>query len=181
MVSIDWRRGLELGQLPHCLSGLRHSDCTSDFHFHFCFRNHLLFSHWVVSRLFCDLMDYIVHQAPLSMGFPSQEYWSGLPFPSPGDLADPGIEPPSSALAGGFFTTKPPRKAYPGVHKHSHRGWWGIFIIYYFQNSLGLVSISHSFCRLNSFSWSSRLYPKLLNSDLPTNTQGVWVWFPFEM
>ena len=38
------------------------------------------------------------HQAPLSMGFPRQEYWSGLPFPSPGDLPDPGIEPMSSAL-----------------------------------------------------------------------------------
>ena len=43
-------------------------------------------------------------QAPLSMGFPRQEYWSGLPFPSPGDLPDPGIEPTSPALAGGFFT-----------------------------------------------------------------------------
>ena len=47
-------------------------------------------------------------QAPLSMGFPRQEYWSGLPFPSPGDLPDPGIEPMSLALAGGFFTIEPP-------------------------------------------------------------------------
>ena len=38
------------------------------------------------------------HQAPLSVGFPRQQYWSGLPFPSPGDLPDPGIEPMSSAL-----------------------------------------------------------------------------------
>ena len=44
------------------------------------------------------------------MGFPRQEYWSGLPFPSPGDLPDPGIEPVSPALAGGSFTTKPPGK-----------------------------------------------------------------------
>ena len=43
-------------------------------------------------------------QAPLFMGFP----WSGLPFPSPGNLPDPGIEPVSPALAGGFFTTEPP-------------------------------------------------------------------------
>ena len=43
-------------------------------------------------------------------GFPRQEYWSGLPFPSPGDLPDPGIEPISPALAGGFFTTEPPGK-----------------------------------------------------------------------
>ena len=44
----------------------------------------------------------------LSMGFPRQEYWSGLPFPSPEDLSDPGIEPTSPALAGGFFTIEPP-------------------------------------------------------------------------
>ena len=53
------------------------------------------------------------HQAPLSMGFSGQEYWSGLPFPSPGDLPDPGIVPTPlapPALAGGFFTTAPPGK-----------------------------------------------------------------------
>ena len=38
------------------------------------------------------------HQSPLSMGFPRQEYWSGLPFPSPGDLSNPGIEPGSPTL-----------------------------------------------------------------------------------
>ena len=48
----------------------------------------------------------IARQAPLSMGFPSQEYWSsGLPFLSPGKLPDPGNEPMSPGLAGGFFTT----------------------------------------------------------------------------
>ena len=40
----------------------------------------------------------VAHQAPLSMEFPRQEYWSGLPFPSPGDLLDPGIKPWSPAL-----------------------------------------------------------------------------------
>ena len=49
-------------------------------------------------------------QASLSMGFPGQEYWSGLPFLSPGDLPDPGIEPMSRALAGTFFTIQPPGK-----------------------------------------------------------------------
>ena len=56
----------------------------------------------------CDRMDHIACQAPLSMGFPRQKYWSGLPFPTPGDLRDPGIEPTSlvsPALAGRFFTT----------------------------------------------------------------------------
>ena len=51
----------------------------------------------------------IARQAPLSMGFSRQEYRSGLPFPPPGDLPDPRMEP-SSALASGFFTTKPPGK-----------------------------------------------------------------------
>ena len=49
----------------------------------------------------------VAHQAPLSMGFSRQEYWNRLPFPTPGDLPDPGIEstsPKSPALAGGFFT-----------------------------------------------------------------------------
>ena len=49
-------------------------------------------------------------QALLSMEFSRQEYWSGLPCPSPGDLRDPGIEPASPAEAGGFFTLKPPEK-----------------------------------------------------------------------
>ena len=49
-------------------------------------------------------------QAPLSMGFPRQEFWSGFPFPSPGDLPDPEIELASPALAGGFFTTEPSGK-----------------------------------------------------------------------
>ena len=50
----------------------------------------------------------VAHQAPLFIGFSRQEYWSGLPFPPPGDLADPVIEPSSAALAGRFFTTEPP-------------------------------------------------------------------------
>ena len=49
-------------------------------------------------------------KGPLSIGLPRQEYWSGLPFPSPGGLPDPGIKPESPALAGGFFTTEPPGK-----------------------------------------------------------------------
>ena len=45
------------------------------------------------------------YQTPPSMGFSRQEYWSGCPFPLPGDLPNPGIETMSPALAGGFFTT----------------------------------------------------------------------------
>ena len=52
----------------------------------------------------------VAHQAPLSMGFSRQQYWNGLPFPSPGDFSNPGIKTESPALAGGFFTTESPGK-----------------------------------------------------------------------
>ena len=58
-------------------------------------------------RLFATLQT-VAHHAPLSMRFSRQEYWSGLPFPPPGDLPDSGIKPMtlmSPVLAGGFFTT----------------------------------------------------------------------------
>ena len=52
----------------------------------------------------------VAYQASPSMGFSRQEYWSGLPFPSPGDLPDPGIEPRSLVLEAGALTSKPPGK-----------------------------------------------------------------------
>ena len=52
----------------------------------------------------------VAHQAPLSMEVSRQEYWSGLPFSSPGDLPDPGIEPGSPALQGDSLLTEPPGK-----------------------------------------------------------------------
>ena len=50
----------------------------------------------------------VARQAPLSMGFFRQEYWGGLPFPTPGDLSDPGIEPRSPALQAGSLLSEPP-------------------------------------------------------------------------
>ena len=52
----------------------------------------------------------VAHQSPLSMGFPRQEYWSGLPFPSLGDIPNLGIKPLSPELAGRLFIPKPPGK-----------------------------------------------------------------------
>ena len=52
----------------------------------------------------------VAYQAPLSMGFSRQEYCSGLPFPSPGDVPDPGIEPRSPALQADASTSEPPGK-----------------------------------------------------------------------
>ena len=57
----------------------------------------------------------IVGQASLSVEFSRQEYWSGLPFPTPGDIPDPGIQSVSPALAGVLFTTEPPGKPLPDV------------------------------------------------------------------
>ena len=54
----------------------------------------------------------VAYQAPPSMGFSRQEYWSGLPFPSPGDLPNPGIEPGSPALEADALISQPPGKPY---------------------------------------------------------------------
>ena len=57
----------------------------------------------VCIQLFAPLWA-VAHQAPRSLGFSRQEYWSGFPFPTPRDLPDPGIIAASPSLAGGFFT-----------------------------------------------------------------------------
>ena len=59
----------------------------------------------------------VAQQATLSTEFSRQEYWSGLPLPSPGDLPDPGVEPVCLALAGRFFTTEPPRTSPTGAQR----------------------------------------------------------------
>ena len=60
-------------------------------------------------RLFATLWT-VAYQAPPSMGFSRQEYWSGLPFPSPGDLPDPGIEPGSPTVQADILPSEPPGK-----------------------------------------------------------------------
>ena len=65
-------------------------------------------------RLFATLWT-VAHQAPPSMGFSGQEYWSRLPLPSPGYLADPGIEPRSPALQADTLTSEPPGKVFVSV------------------------------------------------------------------
>ena len=67
----------------------------------------LLISSSVVCNTF-ETPRTVAHQAPLSMGFSKHKYWSGLPFPSLGDLPGPGIEPMSPALTSMFFTTESP-------------------------------------------------------------------------
>ena len=78
--------------------------------------HHSLFSWWVkwkslsCVRLFVTPWT-VVCQAPLSMEFSRQGYWSGLPFPSPGDLPNPGMEPSCPALQADFLPSEPPGKS----------------------------------------------------------------------
>ena len=69
----------------------------------------VLFSHSVGSDSFAAPWT-VANQAPLSLGFSRWEYWSGLPFPSPGDLPDPGMEPASPEVVGGLVATASPMK-----------------------------------------------------------------------
>ena len=62
-------------------------------------------------QLFATLWT-VAHQAPLAMGISRQGYWSGLPFPSPGELPDPGIESRSATLQADSLPTEPPGKPY---------------------------------------------------------------------
>ena len=72
-------------------------------------RKELSFSRFCHVRLFATPRT-VAHQAPLSVGFSRQEYWSGLSFPSPGDLPDPGIESRSPTLQADALPSKPPGK-----------------------------------------------------------------------
>ena len=74
--------------------------------------NCILLSRSVVSdSLDCTTPWNVAHQAPLSMGFSGQEYWSGLPYPLPGDLPNPEIEPSSPTWQVDSLPSEPPGKA----------------------------------------------------------------------
>ena len=74
----------------------------------------------------------VAYQAPLSMGFSRQECWSGLPFPSPGDLPDPGIEPGSPTLQADALLSEPPGKPRSIILQLKKRifelGYWIVII-----------------------------------------------------
>ena len=99
IISIDAEKGFNKIQHPFKIKSLQKVGTEGTYACVLCHlsRVQLFATRWTIA---C--------QAPLSMGFSRQEYWSGLPCPSPGDLPDPGIEPTSlrsPLLAGGFFTT----------------------------------------------------------------------------
>ena len=94
------------------------------------------------------LWTIVHHQVPLSLGFFRQEYWSGLPFPSPGDLADPGIEPESPvspALLVDSLPTEPLGKPLePSGNSHFYYGTWK-----FSPASLPLLFLIHSYKRVS--------------------------------
>ena len=71
---------------------------------------------YTLMKVKVKLLSHVAHQAPPSMGFSRQEYWSELPFPSPGDLPDPGIEPRSPTLQADALTSAPPGKPSLMIH-----------------------------------------------------------------
>ena len=103
-------------------------------------------------------------QAPLSMGFPRQEYRSGLPFASPGHLPDPGIKPTSLAfpvLAGWFFTTSTPRELCGCPWVDIKGAPWGVFSVTKFALKCFLLSQSIICYRLNVWVLPKTLGPAL--------------------
>ena len=118
----------------------------------------------------CNPMD-CTHQAPLSMGFSRQEYWSGLLFPSPGDLPDPGIEPRSPALQADSLPSEPIWMGLPSDPLMEQRYLGGL--IRFLWESLGEDYVFHgAFLTLGDFhsqSWrwiqlSYHVMPKERNS-----------------
>ena len=88
----------------------------------------------------CDPMGYIACKAPLSMGFPIQEYWGGLPFPSLGELPDPGIKSGSPALLADSLLSELPGK--PNVVLHIFNGFLYSIIFCSVQFSHSVMSDS---------------------------------------
>ena len=93
------------------------------------------------------------HQAPQSVGFPRQEYWSGLPCSPPRELPNPGIEPMSPTLAGRFFTTEPPEKLLKAKSKGDRRR----LIWDWFKEMIASLEQVHGFQR--QLLWQS--YPSM--------------------
>ena len=108
--------------------------------------NNCVLSHFSHVQLF-ETLWIVTWQTPLSMGFSRQEYWGGLPFPSPGDLPNPEIKPTSPALAGGFFTTEPPGKHQEStcpqinIAAHAFFQWFNYKLSTYISPFLDLIFI----------------------------------------
>ena len=88
----------------------------------------------------------VAYQAPLSIGFSSQGYWSGLPFPSPGDLPNPGIKPWSPTLPADALPFEPPGKVDKGNHQICPRTWPGGSTLKLMQSTLFSCVVKVGMC-----------------------------------
>ena len=140
----------------------------------------------------------VTHQAPLSVGFLRQKYWSGLPFPSPGDLPDPGIEPRSTCIIGRRFTTWASREDWQeNKERHKSRGELGfswdrklgrfflfspsLWLAPHFRatqlTSQGLSPLSYKIRKENLRKLSALKYCYLQGSSGETDIENrLWTW-----
>ena len=126
-----------------------------------------MLSHFSCAWLFATPMT-IACKALLSIGLSWQEYWGGLPFPPPGDLSDPGIEPVSPALAGGFFNTEPSGKlsmTWTNLF-HSNYMAYGEYYTCFISKNWGIQRWRDFFVQM---SWS-KIWEKGIW------TQSIWLW-----
>ena len=117
----------------------------------------------------------MAHQGPLSMEFSRQEYWSGLSFPSPGDLPDPGIEHASTTLAGRVFTAGPPEKPiHTHTHTHTHK------YIYSMRRQMVMVlsclhcHLTKTLERYNKITQQNKTITSTLIRELPRTISLLW-------
>ena len=99
------RRG-ESGNSDRALKITADGDCSQEIR-RWLLLGRKVMTNWSHSVMSDSLRPWEAHQAPQSVGFSRQEYWSGLPFPSPADLPDPGIKPRSPTLQAGALTSEP--------------------------------------------------------------------------
>ena len=128
----------------------------------------------------------VTRQAPLSMGVSKQEYWSGLTFPTPGDLPDPGIEPESltsPSLVGRSFTTSTTWKArnWARVSYYSYEwsSYFSLFIPFHFSSLLPSyprrpVIFSVWFCTIRFFFFKE--YKHGVSAKISVNRSGICQW-----
>ena len=122
-------------------------------------------------------------QAPLSMEFPRQEYWNGLPFSPRGDLPDPGIQPvspESPALAGGFFTTELPGKPLFNFRNN----FFYILVLFMWHRHLFLLFLNFYYGQFQKykFRWNNVVIPHILQIQLKllsTHSQPFSSFIPF--
>ena len=124
----------------------------------------------------------VSHQAALSMALPRQAYWSGLLFPSPGHLPDPGIGPTSLALAGRFFTTEQPREPKVSIERNKYMSYcfpfWGKVIFFFHTKNVLHQAILQGLYTI-TLCWAlfhlPPLSPALSNRHM-LETDTVWIF-----